>query len=205
MKRLHNTFTPLFGEIIMSTKIFNGLILRDYTFDQALPLLIKAREQFLVLMKERVSKVFARKLAFRKDLLLNFSTLDRASHRNIYMLLMDEVFQAEKRYWVRSVAIPPGMPPWRLCLFLMNMIYWRFITPNPWKATTRHCWALDSRIFPTRIPRTIYRKGFLLRNGRGVSGDGMRCWVAPAFLVKWASPIRLFLGTTLAWQRWIVI
>ena len=97
MKRLHNTFTPLFGEIIMSTKIFNGLILRDYTLDQALPLLIKARQQFLVLMKERVSKVFARKLAFRKDLLLNFSTLDRASHRNIYMSLMDEVFQAEKK------------------------------------------------------------------------------------------------------------
>ncbi len=50
-----------------------------------------------MLMKERVSKVFARKLAFRKDLLLNFSTLDSASHRNIYMSLMDEVFQAEKK------------------------------------------------------------------------------------------------------------
>ena len=84
------------GEI-MSVKIYNGLILRNHSLDQALRLLKHAKSQFQELMKTEIAKVFARKFAFVKDLSMNYSVLDGTQRKYPYIAIMDEMFAAEKK------------------------------------------------------------------------------------------------------------
>ena len=90
----------------MSTKIYNGLILRNHSLDQALRLLKDSRGQFQQLMQADIAKVFARKFAFLKDLSMNYSVLDGTQRQYPYMVIMDQMFAAEKKVKGEEIREP---------------------------------------------------------------------------------------------------
>ncbi|HHH9443079.1 TPA: hypothetical protein ACP32N_005067 [Pseudomonas aeruginosa] len=60
----------------MSTKIYNGRIMRNATLEQALAELVRLRPQFVRESQAALARVFARKIAFGRDLAENFCPID---------------------------------------------------------------------------------------------------------------------------------
>jgi hypothetical protein len=90
----------------MSTKIYNGLILRDHSLEMALQSLKAFRPRFQALMAEDVAKVFARKLAFLKDLAENFCLLDKSKTQYPYISIMEELYAAERKVLGDKQRVP---------------------------------------------------------------------------------------------------
>ncbi|HEJ2342363.1 TPA: hypothetical protein ACKRQV_001267 [Pseudomonas aeruginosa] len=65
----------------MSTKINHGRIMRNANLEKALAALVRARPLFVEQARRSVAAVFARKLAFGRDLAENFSFLDEDRNR----------------------------------------------------------------------------------------------------------------------------
>lgn len=70
----------------MSTKIYNGLILRNSNLEQALGLLIGIRAEFISNGQKYVASEVARRIALEKDLAVNYCTLDKGGQSAFWAL-----------------------------------------------------------------------------------------------------------------------
>lgn len=90
----------------MSTKIYNGLIFRNQSLEGVLQRSKASRSRFQELMKADVAKVFARKLAFLKDLAENFCLLDKSKIQYPYISIMEELYAAERKVLGDKQRVP---------------------------------------------------------------------------------------------------
>lgn len=81
----------------MSTKIYNSLIRRNSTLEQAFTALREARSTCLEIMNNEVARAFAYKTTAIKDMRANCSLLSKNRETSPFIAVMDELFEAERK------------------------------------------------------------------------------------------------------------